>query len=71
MTAGKQTQANRANALLSTGAKTDEGIRVCKNNALRHGLRALKTVVPGESVQEWEGHRDAVVAYLKPVGAVE
>ncbi|HEV3122715.1 MAG TPA: hypothetical protein VGY53_12465 [Isosphaeraceae bacterium] len=71
MTTHKRTRANRANALLSTGAKTGEGIAVSKNNALRHGLRALDTVVPGESVEQWEGHRDAVVADLNPVGAVE
>ena len=67
----KKLEANRHNALLSTGPKTGEGVLACKNNALRHGLRALKTVVPGEDPDEWEIHRGAVVADLRPEGVVE
>ena len=67
----KQLKANRRNALRSTGPKTGEGIQACKGNALRHGLRALQTVVPGETHEEWEAHRETVVADLDPQGAVE
>src|SRR5262249_39285784 len=63
--------ANRQNALRSTGPTTPEGIQGCKHNALRHGLRALQTVVPGEDPGEWEAHRATVVADLDPQGAVE
>src|SRR5262249_31063848 len=48
-----------------------EGVLACKNNALHHGLRALQTVVPGEDPAEWETHCAAVVADLRPEGAVE
>ncbi len=67
----KQHEANRRNALQSTGPKTGEGIEVARFNALRHGLRSLQTVVPGEAPEEWESHRAAVVEDLKPEGAVE
>ena len=48
MVSDKQLEANRQNALQSTGPKTAEGVEVVKNNALRHGLRAIQTVVPGK-----------------------
>lgn len=64
-------EVNRRNALRSTGPKTEPGKEVSKFNAVRHGLRSLQAVVPGESADEWEAHRDAVVADLAPLGAVE
>jgi hypothetical protein len=71
MMTDKQLEVNRRNALRSTGPKTEEGVQGCKNNVLRHGLRALQTVIPGEDPDEWEMHRAAVVADLAPEGAVE
>jgi hypothetical protein len=67
----KQLDANRQNAQRSTGPTTEAGVLACKNNALRHGLRALQTVVPGESAAEWETHLAAVVTDLAPHGAIE
>src|SRR6516162_10141848 len=67
----KQREANRRNALQSTGPKTPEGVEGCKMNALRHGLRAVRTLVPGENADEWEAHRDAIVDDLAPHGALE
>ena len=52
MTSEIQAEANRRNALQSTGPKTGEGIEAARFNALRHGLRALQTVVPGEAPEE-------------------
>jgi hypothetical protein len=71
MMTNKQLEANRRNALQSTGPKTPEGAEGCKMNALRHGLRSVQTVVPGEVPAEWEGHLAAVVADAAPVGALE
>jgi len=71
MMSDKQREANRNNALLSTGPKTEEGVLACKGNALRHGLRSLQTVVPGEDPNEWEAHLNAVLEELSPQGAVE
>jgi hypothetical protein len=67
----KQHAANRRNALQSTGPKTPEGADASKMNALRHGLRTVQTVIPGESPEDWETHRNAVVQALAPQGAVE
>jgi hypothetical protein len=67
----KQVEANRRNALQSTGPKTPEGVEGCKMNALCHGIRAVQPVVPGENADEWEAHRAAIVDDLGPVGAME
>ena len=66
MTTEIQAEANRRNALQSTGPKTGEGVEAARFNALRHGLRALQTVVPGEAPEEWEAHRNGVVEELMP-----
>ena len=49
----KQIEANRRNALKSTGPKTPEGKAVVALNALRRGLRARTVVLPGEDRQEF------------------
>jgi hypothetical protein len=71
MASDKQLEANRQNALQSTGPTTIEGVEAVKLNALRHGLRSVQTVVPGEDPDAWEAHRAAVVEDVKPVGALE
>jgi hypothetical protein len=67
----KQLDANRRNALQSTGPRTPRGADASKLNAFRHGLRALQTVVPGENSEDWEAHRAAIVDDLAPHGAME
>jgi hypothetical protein len=49
----KQIEANRGNALNSTGPKTPEGKAAVALNALRRGLRARTVVLPGEDRQEF------------------
>jgi hypothetical protein len=71
MSSDKQAEANRQNAFLSTGPRTSEGIEAVRFNALRHGLRSLQTVIPGEDPEAWEAHRAGIVEDLKPLGAVE
>ena len=43
-----QIKANRNNAKKSTGPRTEEGKAVVAKNALKHGLLARDTVLPGE-----------------------
>ncbi len=49
----KQYEANRRNALLSTGPVTSEGKAAVRFNALRHGLRARTILLPGEDAGEF------------------
>jgi hypothetical protein len=71
MATEKQAEANRQNALQSTGPRTQAGIEAARFNALRHGLRSLQTLIPGEDPEAWEAHRAGVVEDLKPAGTVE
>jgi hypothetical protein len=45
MTSERQKAANRANALHSTGPKTEEGKAAVRFNAFRHGLLAQDVVL--------------------------
>jgi hypothetical protein len=49
-----QLAANRRNAKKSTGPKSPEGKAASSMNALRHGLRAEKAVLPNEDPEEFE-----------------
>ena len=53
-----QLEANRRNALLSSGPKTDEGKEASRRNALKHGLTGAGVVIPGEDAEE-VAHRAA------------
>ncbi len=48
MSTRKQRLANKRNAQNSTGPKTDEGKQRSSQNALKHGIYALESVIPGE-----------------------
>jgi hypothetical protein len=50
------TRANRANALLSTGPRTQAGKQRSSLNALRHGLTAASAVLPSEDPAAFEDH---------------
>ena len=64
----KKLEANRRNALKSTGPKSLEGKKQVSRNALKHGLTAEKFVVIGENIKELERFRDRMIEALKPVG---
>jgi len=53
MATRKQIEANRRNALRSTGPRTFKGKAASSMNALRHGLRARTIVLPGEKRNEF------------------
>src|SRR5438105_14251788 len=62
----KQIEANRRNALLSTGPKTPEGKAAVRLNALRHGLRAHTVVLPGEKSEQFQQLCDDLEAEWQP-----
>jgi hypothetical protein len=64
-------EANKSNAMHSTGPKTESGKAIAKMNAVSHGLRAVAPTVPGEDPAEWDEFRNALVADLAPVGFLE
>jgi hypothetical protein len=71
MTSWRQFQANRLNALKSTGPRTEEGKRMSRRNALRHGLTA-ETVIDGlEDSEDYRGFEAAIIADYDAETAVE
>ena len=66
----KQINANRKNALLSKGPKTDLGKLNSSKNSLKHGLTAKQLVI-GEDLKEFEKYRDHMIEELKPEGILE
>jgi hypothetical protein len=71
MTSERQKAANQANALRSTGPKTQEGKDVVRFNAFRHGLLSQDVVLPGEDADAFEDLCNRVRADLSPVGPIE
>ena len=58
--------------LTKGGPVTEEGRKVVRWNATRHGIRSPAPVVPGvEKAEEWEDHRDGVLESLQPEGHLE
>jgi hypothetical protein len=49
-----QIDANRLNALKSTGPATPEGRQAVRFNALKTGIDATQVIIPGESSEEFE-----------------
>jgi hypothetical protein len=72
MTTLLRVQANRLNALKSTGPRSIQGKAASSLNSIRHGLRTWKPVLlPGESMAEWKKFARAVLEDLQPHGPVE
>ncbi len=67
----KQIEANRLNALKSTGPKTPEGKAVTKLNALRHGLRARTVVLPAEKSEDFHQLCNDLEAEWEPQSRTE
>src|SRR5712691_4903327 len=62
MTSFRQFEANRGNALRSTGPKTEAGKRRSRRNAVRHGLTAEAVVVALEDIKDYQAFEAAIVA---------
>jgi hypothetical protein len=71
MTSEKQAQANRRNALKSTGPKTPEGKAAVRLNANKHGLRSQEVLLPGEDKEALKELDENLRAELQPLGELE
>ena len=66
-----QIKANRNNAKKSTGPRTEEGKTRVSKNALKHGLLARDTVLPGEDPAEFDSQLTALEADIQPANSLE
>ena len=71
MTSFRQIEANRRNALGSTGPKTEDGKRRSRRNAVRHGLTAETVVVALEDIEDYRAFEAAIIADYDARTAVE
>ncbi|MGH9664916.1 MAG: hypothetical protein ACRD9L_10875, partial [Bryobacteraceae bacterium] len=71
MSSAAQLEANRRNAQLCTGPRTEAGKEVSKFNALRHGLASAQVVLPHEDRAAFEELKAALIAEHQPAGPTE
>lgn len=74
-TSERRIQANRRNALRSTGPTTERGKRTVSRNAIKHGLLAREVVLTAghgkESLKEFHDLVERLCEDFDPVGVVE
>jgi hypothetical protein len=71
MTSYRQIEANRRNALKSTGPKTEAGKQVSRCNAVRHGLTAETVIGALEDTEDYKMFEAAIIADYDAHSAVE
>ena len=71
MTSYRQVEANRRNALKSTGPKTEAGKQASRCNAVRHGLTAETVIGALEDAEDYKAFESAVIADYNAQSAVE
>src|ERR1700681_2964681 len=71
MTSFRQIEANRRNAIRSTGPSTEEGKRRTRRNAVRHGLCAETVIEIVEDIEDYRAFEAAVIADYDAQTAVE
>src|SRR6186713_2863816 len=71
MTSFRQIQANRRNALKSTGPTSEEGKQQSRRNAVRHGLTAETVIGALEDAEDYKAFEAALIADYDAESAVE
>jgi hypothetical protein len=71
MTSQRQTDANRRNALLSTGPRTENGKERARQNAFRHGLTAETVILGIEDAAQYDAFESEIVTEYDPKSVVE
>jgi hypothetical protein len=71
MTSLRQLEANRRNALHSTGPTSEDGKRQSRLNAVRHGLTAETVISSLEDADDYKAFEATIIADYDPTTAVE
>jgi hypothetical protein len=71
MSSWRQFQANRRNALQSTGPRTEAGKEASRANAVRHGLTAETVIGALEDAEDYKAFEEAITADYDAQSAVE
>jgi hypothetical protein len=71
MTPYRQIEANRRNALKSTGPRTEAGKQVSRCNAVRHGLTAETVIGALEDAEDYKAFEAAITSDYDAQSAVE
>jgi hypothetical protein len=71
MTSYKQIEANRRNALKSTGPKSEAGKQTSRCNSVRHGLTAETVIVALEDAEDYKAFEATVIADYDAQSAIE
>jgi len=71
MTSHRQIEANRRNALRSTGPKAEAGKDTSRRNAVRHGLTAETVIGALEDIEDYQAFEAAIAADYDAQSAVE
>jgi hypothetical protein len=71
MTSVRQIEANRRNALKSTGPKTEAGKQASRCSAVRHGLTAETVIGALEDAEDYKAFEAAIIADYDAQSAVE
>jgi hypothetical protein len=71
MTSNRQIEANRRNALRSTGPRTEAGKLQSRRNAIRHGLTAETVIGSLENAEDYSAFEAAIIADYDAQSSVE
>lgn len=71
MTSRRQSEANRQNALRSTGPRTPEGRAASSRNAVTHGVLSTNFVAGHENQEKFELLLEGLIAEFEPETAME
>lgn len=67
----RRTEANKANAQLSTGPTSEAGKKTSSLNALRHGLTGQVVIMPHDDLLAYRRHVQSFIDEYQPSGASE
>ena len=71
VTPSRRTQANKQNAMQSTGPRTAAGKAASSSNAVQHGILSRHLILPGESRDEFDVLLQQLMTEQQPVGTLE